>query len=172
MGMKAGRRAGRGASLAEIETIYRRRLQDFVRTASAVTGGVDSGRDAVHDAFVAAVKGRSGYRGSGTLEAWLWRAVVTSALKARRSAKAIPTGLTQLPRSGQNGSLDEGADVQTAIAFLPERQRLVLFLRYYADLDYAAIGEVLNIRPGTVGAALHAAHATVRSRLEEVARRV
>jgi RNA polymerase sigma factor (sigma-70 family) len=166
--MKAGSRVSGGASLAEIESVYRRRLDDFVRTAAAMTGGLDSGRDAVHDGFVAAVKGRGRYRGSGTVEAWLWRAVVTSALKARRSDSAVLTELAEVPESRRNGSPDETADVQAAIALLPERQRLVLFLRYYADLDYAAIGEVLNIRPGTVGAALNVALGTLRRRLEEV----
>jgi DNA-directed RNA polymerase specialized sigma24 family protein len=70
----------RGASLREIERLYRTRLGDFVRVAAAITGSVESGQDAVHDGFVAAVKGRRRYRGVGTIEAWVWRAVVTSAL--------------------------------------------------------------------------------------------
>jgi RNA polymerase sigma factor (sigma-70 family) len=52
------------------------------------------------------------------------------------------------------------------VAALPERQRLVLFLRYYADLDYAAIAAILEIKEGTVGATLHAAHASLRQALE------
>jgi RNA polymerase sigma factor (sigma-70 family) len=51
---------------------------------------------------------------------------------------------------------------------LPERQRLAVFLRYYADLDYTAIGEALGISAGTVAATLNAAHAALRGRLEEV----
>jgi DNA-directed RNA polymerase specialized sigma24 family protein len=42
----------------------------------------------------------------------------------------------------------------------------VLFLRYFADLDYAAIGHVMRVRPGTVGAALNAARAAVKESLE------
>jgi RNA polymerase sigma factor (sigma-70 family) len=53
---------------------------------------------------------------------------------------------------------------------LPERQRLALFLRYYADLDYRTIADTLGIRPGTVAATLNAAHATLRSTLSEVPR--
>ena len=49
------------------------------------------------------------------------------------------------------------------VARLPERQRTALFLRYYADLDYAAIAELLSIRPGTVGKLLHDARATLRA---------
>jgi RNA polymerase sigma-70 factor (ECF subfamily) len=56
------------------------------------------------------------------------------------------------------------------VGLLPERQRLVLFLRYYADLPYERIGEVLGIERGTVAATLHAAHASVRQTMREVAR--
>jgi DNA-directed RNA polymerase specialized sigma24 family protein len=38
----------------------------------------------------------------------------------------------------------------------------VLFLRYYADLDYRAIGEAVAISEGTVAATLHAAHQRMR----------
>ena len=54
----------------------------------------------------------------------------------------------------------------------PPRQVLVtardvaLFLRYYADLDYASIAAALGIKPGTVAATLSAAHAALRKELE------
>jgi DNA-directed RNA polymerase specialized sigma24 family protein len=46
----------------------------------------------------------------------------------------------------------------------------VLFLRYFADLDYRAIASVLGVTPGTVGSTLNAAHAALRRQLEEVPR--
>jgi RNA polymerase sigma-70 factor (ECF subfamily) len=58
--------------------------------------------------------------------------------------------------------------LQATIALLPDRQRVILFLRYYADLDYQQIADTLGIRRGTVSAALHAAHQTLRRHLEEV----
>ena len=63
----------------------------------------------------------------------------------------------------------EEAAVRRHLAALPERQRLVLFLRYYADLSYAEIGETLGLRTGTVSATLAAAHRTLRGRLQPVA---
>jgi RNA polymerase sigma factor (sigma-70 family) len=57
-------------------------------------------------------------------------------------------------------------DVRAAVAALPERQRLVLFLRYYADLDYEAIARVAGIRTGTVGPTLMAAQRALRRALE------
>ena len=61
--------------------------------------------------------------------------------------------------------------VAPLVAALPERQRLAIFLRYYADLDYRAIAEALGVEVGTVSATLAAAHAAVRKRLEEVGTR-
>jgi RNA polymerase sigma factor (sigma-70 family) len=58
-------------------------------------------------------------------------------------------------------------EVRAAVAGLPERQRLAVYLRYYADLDYDAIATALEVKPGTVAATLNAAHARLRGRLEE-----
>jgi RNA polymerase sigma factor (sigma-70 family) len=52
---------------------------------------------------------------------------------------------------------------------LPVRQRTVLFLRFYADLDYRTIADVLDIGVGTVGSTLNAALAALR---REMAREV
>jgi DNA-directed RNA polymerase specialized sigma24 family protein len=43
---------------------------------------------------------------------------------------------------------------------------LVLFLRYFADLDYAAIGSVMRVQSGTVAATLSAARASEKKSLE------
>lgn len=61
-------------------------------------------------------------------------------------------------------------ELRAAILALPERQRTAVFLRYYADLSYAQIADVLGVKPGTVAASLHAAHRSLRRDLEEVAR--
>ena len=70
-----------------------------------------------------------------------------------------------------NGNTNhEDARLAAAIAALPERQRLAVFLRYYADLDYASIAEALGVKAGTVAASLSAAHENLRKTLEEALR--
>jgi RNA polymerase sigma factor (sigma-70 family) len=54
------------------------------------------------------------------------------------------------------------------VSSLPERQRLVVFLRYYADLDYRTIAAILDVEVGTVSATLASAHATLRKKLRKV----
>src|SRR5438093_421590 len=62
---------------------------------------------------------------------------------------------------------DEG-ELKELLLALPERQRLAIFLRYYADLSYAQIGEALGVKPGTVAASLNAARGILRRQLREV----
>jgi RNA polymerase sigma-70 factor (ECF subfamily) len=158
-------RLSRGASVAELERVYRADFPRFVRVATAVAGDEQSGADAVHDAFVQAVRQRRAFRGEGPLEAWLWRMVVNAAKK--RTNREHVTQPAELPGVQENGF---GDPVRSLVASLPERQRLALFLRYYADLDYGSIAAALGIASGTVGATLNAAHAALRNSLEEAHR--
>jgi RNA polymerase sigma factor (sigma-70 family) len=160
------RTTGTGATLDELETLYRARLPHFLRVAVAVTGDRDRAHDAVQEAFGRAIRRRSTYEGRGELEAWLWRFVVNAAREERpRGGErvALPAG-----ERATNGHGGEHAELLAAIALLPERQRLALFLRYYADLDYAGIAEALGVARGTIAATLNAAHRALRRTLEEV----
>jgi RNA polymerase sigma factor (sigma-70 family) len=155
--------------LEAIEEAYRSRYPDFLRTATAIANSHEAGRDAVHDAFVSAIRKRRSYRGDAALEAWLWTIVVRCALKRRQRADerhandddVTDSVWTDRPR-------DSHEDLRAAIARLPERQRLALFLRYYGDLDYRSIAAVMGVKIGTVGAELHAAHDSLRRLIEEV----
>ena len=135
----------------------------------ALIGDEGLGCDAVQEAFVRAVRNRDRYRGNGTAEAWVWRIVINEAHRLRDSQRETPASPDSLELGTQsNGDGADRALVRARIAELPERQRLALFLRYYADLDYAAIAEALAIRPGTVAATLNAAHTRLTRDLQEV----
>jgi RNA polymerase sigma factor (sigma-70 family) len=75
--------------------------------------------------------------------------------------------LSQPPPQSDTVETDPDEHVRRLIRQLPERQRFVLFLRYFADLDYGTIAAILGVAPGTVAAALHVAHASVRGALKE-----
>jgi RNA polymerase sigma-70 factor (ECF subfamily) len=161
-----------GAALEEIEAVYRANLGRFQRLATAIIGDREAGCEAVQDAFARAVHRRGEFRRAGSLEGWLWSIVVTTSRDAARSAS---TGLScngSRREAASTAAGDEGdrADVRRVVARLPERQRLVLFLRYYADLDYGTIGDALEISAGTVGATLNQARESLRRALLEVPR--
>jgi RNA polymerase sigma factor (sigma-70 family) len=157
-----------GVSLAQLESLYRDRYDHFARVAAAVTGDGESGHDAVQYAFAAAVRKRRSFRGAGPLEAWLWRIVVNEARRLARERR--PTPVDSPPDAAVNGRLPDELGLRAWVANLPPRQRAVLFLRYYADLDYRAIADALGVEVGTVSATLSAAHATLRNALREVER--
>jgi RNA polymerase sigma factor (sigma-70 family) len=150
-----------GADLSEIETVYLRDFPRFVRVAAAILRDEERALDVVQDAFATAIRERRRFRREGPLAAWVWRIVVNGARKA----------VTPRPFDGrepQASDTEANAELRAAVAELPERQRLILFLRYYADLDYRAIADVLGVSTGTVGAALNAAHTSLRRVLREV----
>lgn len=155
-----------GASLSEIEAVYRERFPEFRRVAAAIVGDREVALDVVQDAFGRAIRRRKTFRGEGPLEGWIWRMVVNTATDHRRP-QPLPATI-ELERS--NGEVEPPAALGIAISLLPERQRLALFLRYYADLDYTSIAQALGVKPGTVAASLNAAHASLRHALEEALR--
>ena len=149
--------------LEEIERVYRTGYPTYLRVASAITDSPDLGHDAVQEAFVRAIRSRRTYRARGTLEGWIWRIVVNAA-RDRRVAAVGPL-VREVPI--EPGEEARGV-LHQAIARLPERQRLAVFLRYFADLDQASIAQALAVRPGTGAATLHAARESLRQSLEEV----
>jgi RNA polymerase sigma factor (sigma-70 family) len=153
------------ATPSAVEAVYRARHRELLHVATAITGSLELGEDAVQEGLVRALARRSTFRATGTLEAWLWKVVVNAARNlAARAPRVAEAEGSEAPATG--AAPDTGV-VRECLARLPERQRLVLFLRYYADLDYAAIAQVLGIRRGTVSATLNQAHAALRPLLAE-----
>jgi RNA polymerase sigma-70 factor, ECF subfamily len=144
----------------QLEALYRARLPEFRRVAAAIAGDRELGCDAVQEGFARAVRNARGFRGTGSLEAWVWRIVVNSARDARRRRRPLVAGLPDAAANGHAPTLP--------LELLTERQREIVFLHYYADLDYAAIADALAISPGTVGATLTAARQTLRGALQGV----
>jgi RNA polymerase sigma factor (sigma-70 family) len=155
---------GSDRRLRELEAIYRDRVPYFVQVARAITGDHERASEAVQDAFVGLVRNRHDFRGDGPLEAWVWGAVVNAARNATRRP------LVEVGRGEDTvvAPPELVRELAPLIASLPERQRLVVFLRYYADLDYRSIGLALGVEVGTVSATLSTAHANLRKKLRKV----
>jgi RNA polymerase sigma-70 factor (ECF subfamily) len=150
------------ASAREIEELYRRRYPAFRGGVATLTGSYDSARDVVQEAFAQALRDRRQFRGDGSLEAWIWRIAFRTALRSRSD----PT-TEELAEASSPPSPERDPELAEAIRNLPPRRRLVLFLRYFADLSYAEISLLLEIREGTVAATLAHAHADLEGALTE-----
>jgi RNA polymerase sigma-70 factor (ECF subfamily) len=152
------------AELAAIEELYRTSYARYRNALATVTGSYESARDAVQQAFAQAISERRKFREEGTLAAWVWRIALRQALALRE----------ELAVTNLDGVLDpklvEAAHdpaLAAALRALPPRRRLIVFLRYFADLSYAEIAEVVGVSEGTVAATLTQARAGLRTTLTE-----
>ena len=145
-----------------LEQLYRDRYRTFRDVLAGVVGSRDIAREVVQEAFARALRERRKFRGEGSLEAWVWRIALNVALKTRRELRReweLDSGLPADPSSPDR-------DIRSAVQALPPRRRLVIFLRYFADLSYAEIADVMGVAEGTVGAALAQAKAELGRVLE------
>ena len=159
---------GSDAKLAVIEQLYREHAPRFRRVAFAIVGDAETAEDVVQEAFAKAIVRRRTFRATGDAAGWVWRIVVNTALSRRRRVQ-LETSVRKAVRAALSRAPEERSDdhdLSDHIARLPERQRLALFLRYYADLDYDGISDVLAIAPGTVAKLLHDARSAIQSALE------
>jgi RNA polymerase sigma-70 factor, ECF subfamily len=158
-----------GLELSAIEAVYRTDLGRLRRVAQAILHDEVAAQDAVQEAFAAAVRARGTYRGESSPATWLWRIVVNRAISIERDRRWRSEDLDEdAGRHVGSDTPDKTAErVKSALADLPERQRTVVFLHYYANLDYREISEVLEIAVGSVGATLHAARSKLRKALNE-----
>ena len=150
-------------SAATLEQLYHRRYAAFRRGAAAIVGD-DAAHDVVQDAFARALTGRERFR-AGSPEAWVWRIVERAAFDYRRARRRHPARQVDDIDPDLVVS-DADPAIAAAVRALPPRRRLVVFLRYFADLGYADIARICGVSAGTVAATLAQAHADLRESLE------
>lgn len=152
------------ASTESIEELYRARYASFRGGMAAITGSYELARDVVQEAFAQALRDREQYRGEGSLAAWVWRIAFRIALRSRSNGRQLT--LDELVAAAQLPSTDRDPELAEALKRLPPQRRLIVFLRYFADLPYGEIAALCEISEGTVAATLAHARADLLRDLE------
>jgi RNA polymerase sigma factor (sigma-70 family) len=148
---------------AAIERLYEQRYIRFRNGVAPVTGSYEAAHDAVQEGFARALRASGQYSGKGSLEGWVWRIVLRTALEQRRPGEEVPLDAVD-PVFVEP---ERDFALTTAVQALPPRRRLIVFLRYFADLPYRTIAEVLAIDEGTVAATLAQARQALAEILDE-----
>lgn len=155
-----------------LEELYREHYASLVRLASLLLDDVASCEEVVQDAFVALHR-----RGLADIEdhkvpAYLRSAVLNGARSQLRK-RAVRRRLRAVPDPTEPVSPAQAAELRAdrqavldALRALPDRQRDVLVLRYWADLGEAEIALTLDIAPGTVKTHAKRGLAALAARLE------
>lgn len=112
--------------------------------------------DATQEAMLAIVRGLDRFDGRARFATWAYRVATNACLdELRRRSRRPDPGLPEVERApvGQRGADDGVVDrltIDQALAALPEDFRVVIVLRDQLGMDYAEIGEALDLAPGTV----------------------
>lgn len=141
------------ATPSDIERLYRGRYASYWRGVAALLGGAEGAHDVVQEAFAQALRDCRQFKGRGSLAGWVWAIALRVALKARWNGQADEV-VEQLPESAEAPFSDRDPVLAEALRQLSPRRRLVIFLRYYADLSYSEIASLCGISEGTVAATL------------------
>jgi RNA polymerase sigma-70 factor, ECF subfamily len=132
--------------------------------------------DATQESLIAIVRGLHGFDGRSAFSTWAYRVATnrcTDELRRRRR-RPVPVDSDDHPEPVADDEgpaehavrADERTDLLAALAALPDDFRAVVVLRDVADLDYATIGEVLDLAPGTVRSRLSRARARLAEALQ------
>lgn len=163
-----------------ISELYAAHWARMVRLAWLVLRDQSLAEDAVQDAFVATHRRWDSIQDSGRVVSYLQTAVVNRCRSIQRhevvvdrhnraaaAAADVPGRASQDSAEAAALAGSERERILGILDRLPQRQREVLVLRYYADLSESQIADALEISPGSVKAHAHRALNTLRTTLEQ-----
>jgi RNA polymerase sigma-70 factor (ECF subfamily) len=139
------------------------------RTAFLILGNSDEAEDALQETFLKAYRYLETYKPSkGAFSTWLYRITVNHCLRQRRKLSRIIKPLEtyndefKQVHSSHEDKLSVEQVVLQMINRLSNKLRIVVILRYFLDLSYLEISQVLDIPIGTVKSRLNRALKNVR----------
>lgn len=158
-------RGGRGAPVtawgvdardddAALTTLYTAHYRGLVRLAALMLRDRSTAEEVVQDAFVGLARHGRSLRDPDKALGYLRRSVVNGVRSAGRrrtvAFRAAPVLAEPVGRPDATGEVVDRLATMAALARLPQRQREVLVLRYYAELSEAEIAQTLGISRGSV----------------------
>ena len=158
-------------TVAAFRSLTASSLDRAYRLAWAILGDDAEAQDATQDAFTAAWRQRGTLREPERIEAWFTRILVNTCrdrLRRRARNRIQPLELAPLPSIADASEPASNRDeLGRALGALDPDHRIVVVLRFWADLTVDDIAERLGIPAGTVKSRLHKAMRTLRSCLED-----
>ena len=157
----------RRADLGGYEEFVASRYREIVRFGALVTGDGRLGEDLAQEGLIAAY--RSWHRlgvPDGRPEAYVRKVMVRAAMRARRRRWRGEVPTEDLPDSSGRGFADDSdlsVQVFAALRRLPVDQRVVLVLRFWADVSEAEVAQTLGVAVGTVKSRTSRALAALRA---------
>ena len=174
---QVGARPGSGDHAAAVQDLFREHWLELVRLATVMVGDVATAEDVVQDAFERLHRSWHRLREPASGLAYARSSVLNGCRSVHRRAAVARKYGPRLAHAYRTPLYSRclpwlAADAQrsqvaTALRRLTRRQREVVVLRYYADLDIAEIAGTLRLTQGAVRATISRALTAMGRALEE-----
>ena len=167
-------RSARSGRLDAFDELVRRHQRAALQVATAVAGS-SRAADAAQEGFVRAFRKLHQFDDTrGAFRPWLLRIVANAARnelrrldRHRRIDMTVAALAVAGPEDDPGAALARRQALGAAMASLSADDRLVLGLRWWAELTEAEMADVLDVAPGTVKSRLSRAMARLRAELRE-----
>jgi len=153
----------RAKAFEELVNVYKERLYWHIRKIVLNHSDTD---DVLQNTFIKIYRNIEKFKGDSKLFSWMYRIATNESLTFLKS-KSRMLGVSD--EELQNTMIDnlqsdvyfEGDEIQLklqkAIATLPEKQRLVFNMKYFHELKYNEMSEILDTSVGALKASYHQA---------------
>lgn len=159
----------RNAAFGKIIQRYQRRLYWHIRRMLIDHDDTD---DVLQNVFIKMWKGLDNFKEDAQLYTWLYRVATNETLtfiKQRKTEMFVRYGDVEYGIEGklEDDNFFRGDEIQKklqlAIATLPEKQRLVFNMKYFEEMKYEDMSQVLDTSVGALKASYHHAVKKIES---------
>ncbi len=164
--------------MTELESALPQYIPAMLRTATALLGRAQA-EDATQEAILRAWQARGKLRDHKALRAWLLRITINVCRQWQRNVEERHMRVMEPLPDDDHAALatfadDPGAnhhtlsiDLRAALNALRDDKRILIVLRYYADMDITELSQVLGVSERTVRTRLRRALIDLRSHLSD-----
>jgi RNA polymerase sigma-70 factor (ECF subfamily) len=148
---------------------FQKPLYNHIRT---IVLNHDDTDDVLQNTFLKVFQNLNKFKGESKLFSWVYRIATNEALtflykKAKSSGVSSETLQNKTIDNLQSDVYFDGNEIQIklqrAIAILPEKQQLVFKMKYFEELKYEEISEILGTSVGALKASYHIAVKKIES---------
>ncbi|MDO5969716.1 sigma-70 family RNA polymerase sigma factor [Flavivirga aquimarina] len=144
-------------------TLYKQRLYWHIRN---IVKSHDDTDDVLQNTFIKVYKNIHNFKGDSKLFSWLYRIATNESITfINKNAKRLQVTSEEIQRLAINDLASDtyfdGDEIQLklqqAIAILPEKQQLVFNMKYFENIKYKDMADILETSEGALKASYHIA---------------
>ena len=162
----------RSAAFSTVVKLYSKQIYWHIRN---IVLSHDDANDLVQETFIKAWNSIENFRGDAQISTWLYRIAIneTLAFLKKRSIETVPIDSREhdIADTIESDTYFCGDDTdimfRKAINTLPEKQRLVFNMKYFEEMKYEEMSEILGTSVGALKASYHIAVKKIETIIKE-----